>query len=271
MDLFELLKSQVSESALGALASSLGETPSATRKAVIGGAVPAVLAGLIQNYSQESGAGKLLEMLQAGRYDGSLFDNLGGALGAGAQSDTLINLGKGLLGNLLGDKAGPVSDLLASFAGVRRSSAGSLLSIAAPLVLGAIGKLGGSAPGGLNVASVGGILAAAKAGLASEAPPGLAAALGVADLATLGSVTSERKGAVYPWLLVPIAAMTLFVVLRSCSQRPAEAIPASQGQVVAPIPPAAAPAEAAALAAAPATETAAPATEVAAPAEEPAK
>ena len=268
MDLFELLKSQVSESALGALASSLGETPSATRKAVIGGAVPAVLAGLVQNFSQESGAGKLLEMLQAGRHDGSLFDNLGGALGAGAQSDTLINLGKGLLGNLLGDKAGPVSDLLASFAGVRRSSASSLLSIAAPLVLGAIGKLAGSAPGGLNVASVGGILTAANASLASEAPPGLAAALGVADLAGLGAVTSERKGAVYPWLLVPIAAMTLFVVLRSCSQRPAEAIPASQGQVVAPIPPAAMPAEATAPAAAPAT--AAPATEAAAPATEPA-
>lgn len=257
MDLFALLKSQVSESALAALAGSLGETPSATRKAVIGGAVPAMLAGLVQNFSQEPGAGKLLDLLQAGRHDGSLFDNLGGALGAGAQSDTLINLGKGLLGNLLGDKAGPVTDLLANFAGVRRSSAGSLLSIAAPLVLGGIGRLAGAAPGGLTAASVGGVLAAAKAGLASEAPPGLAAALGVADLATLGSATAERRGAVYPWLLVPVAAMALFVVLRSCSQRPAEAIPASQGQVVAPIPPAAEPAEIAA----PAAETAAPATE----------
>jgi hypothetical protein len=257
MDLFELLKSQVSESALSALAGSLGETPSATRKAVIGGAVPAVLAGLVQNFSQEASAGRLLDLLQAGRHDGSLFDNLGGALGAGAQSDTLINLGKGLLGNLLGDKAGPVTDLLANFAGVRRSSAGSLLSIAAPLVLGGVGRLAGAAPGGLTAASVGGVLAAAKAGLAGEAPPGLAAALGVADLAGLGAVTSERRGAVYPWLLVPVAAMALFLVLRSCSQRPAEAIPASQGQVVAPIPPAAEPAEVAA----PAAETAAPATQ----------
>ena len=263
MDLFELLQSQVSESALGALAGSLGETPSATRKAVIGGAVPAVLAGLVQNFSQEPGAGKLLEMLQAGRHDGSLFDNLGSALGAGAQSDTLIGLGKGLLGNMLGDKAGPVGDLLASFAGVRRSSAASLLSIAAPLVLGAMGKLAGSAPGGLNVASVSGILAVAKESLAREAPPGLAAALGVADLASLGSATTERKGAVYPWLLVPVAALLLFGVLRSCSQRPAEAIPASQGQVVAPIPPAAAPppAETTPAAAAPAADAAATDTE----------
>lgn len=261
MDLFELLKSQVTESALGALASSLGETPSATRKAVIGGAVPAVVAGLVQNFGHESGAGKLLEILEAGRHDGSLFDNLGGALGAGAQSDTLINLGKGLLGNLLGDKAGPVTDLLANFAGVRRSSAGSLLSIAAPLVLGAIGKLGVSAPGGLNVASVSGILTAAKANLASEAPPGLAAALGVADLAALGSGANERKGAVYPWLLVPIAALLLFGVLRSCSQRTAEAIPASQGQVVAPIPTPAEPPPAATT-----PEATAPAAEVAEPA-----
>ena len=238
MDLFELLKSQVTESALGALAGTLGETPNATRKAVVNGAVPAVLAGLLQNFSQESGAGKLLEILQAGRHDGSLFDNLGGALSGGAQTDTLVNLGKGLLGNLLGDKAGAVGDLLAQFAGVRRSSAGSLLSLTAPLVLAAIGKLGAAAPGGINVGSVAGILAAAKAGLAGEAPPGLAAALGVADLAGLGAVSNERKAAVYPWLLVPVAALVLFGVLRSCSKQPAEAIPASQGQIVAPIPPA---------------------------------
>jgi OOP family OmpA-OmpF porin len=236
MDLFDLLKTQLTETALGALASSLGETPAATRKAVVSGAAPAVLAGVLQNFGGDSGAGRLLEILQAGRHDGSLFDNLGGALGGGAQTDTLVNAGKGLLGGLLGDKAGAVGDLLANFAGVRRSSAGSLLSLAAPLLLGAIGKLGAAAPGGLSAGGVGSLLATAKTALGSEAPPGLAAALGVADLNSLGAAAGERKTMVYPWLLVPIVALILFGVLRSCSQKPAEAIPASQGQVVAPIP-----------------------------------
>ncbi len=243
MDLFEFLKSQVSEATLGSLASSLGETPSATRKTILSGAVPAVLAGVLQNYSQEAGASKLLDILKTGRHDGSLFDNLGGALGGGAQTDTLINLGKGLLDNLLRDKGGAVGDLLANFAGVRRSSANSLLSIAAPLVLSAIGKLGGTSAGGLNASAVAALLDSAKSNLASEAPPGLAAALGITDLGSLGQPSGERKSpAYYPWLLVPITALLLFGVLRSCSKQPAEAIPASQGQVVAPIPPAEEPA-----------------------------
>lgn len=245
MNLFDLLKTQLTESTLDSLASNLGETPAATRKAIVSGAVPAVLAGVLQNFGNDEGAGRLLEILKAGRHDGSLFDNLGGALGGGAQTDTLVNAGKGLLGNLLGDKGGPIGELLASFAGVRRSSAGSLLSLAAPLLLGAIGKLGATAPGGLSVSSLSGLLATAKSSLATEAPPGLAAAMGVTDLNSLGAIAGERKAMVYPWLLVPVVALILFAVLRSCSQQPAEAIPASQGQVVAPLPPATEPADAA--------------------------
>jgi hypothetical protein len=82
----------------------------------------------------------------------------------------------------------------------------------------------------------------------------------VADLAALGTANPERKGPRYPWLLVPVVALLLFFVLRSCSQQPAEAIPASQGQVVAPIPPEPAPVP----------EPVAPAADPAAPSAEPA-
>ena len=242
MNLFELLKTTVSPSLLGTLANSMGETSAATHAALTGGAIPAVVAGLLQRFAGEPGASSLLALLQGGKHDGSLFNNIDGALSGGAQTDTLIALGKGLMTNWLGDRSDTVTDLIAQTATLRRSSAAKLLSLAAPLVLGALGKMaGGSAA---TAASVSDLLANCRNLLAQNAPAGLAGAMGLTSLDNLGAASTERKGAMYPWLLVPAAAFTLFLVLRSCSNEPAEPIPASQGQVLPTPKPAPAPAPA---------------------------
>ena len=65
--------------------------------------------------------------------------NLSGLLGGGQSSASLTSAGSGLLGSLLGDKAGALAGTLASVAGLRNSqSASSLLALLAPIVLGFI-------------------------------------------------------------------------------------------------------------------------------------
>jgi outer membrane protein OmpA-like peptidoglycan-associated protein len=261
MNLFDLVKGQLTDDVVGKIAGSLGESPAAAQKALVGGAVPAVLAGIVNNFGgNENGAGRLLDLLNAGKHDGGILGNLGAALGGGAQTDAVLNTGKSLVGTMLGSRSDAVTDLLASFGGVRRSSASSLLGMAIPVILGVLGKQVKSS--GMNAAGLLGSLGAVKSMLGSIAPPGLGAAMGMADLggmasAALGSAGKaagavggagaaaigaaaqqvERKGSALPWLIVPIAALLLFFGLRSCQKE--------APQATAPAPEAAAPVEAA--------------------------
>ena len=87
MNLFDLVKSQLGDEVIAKVAGTVGETPAATAKALTGGAVPALLAGIVSNFgSSENGAARLLDLVSAGKHDGSLLNNLAGALGGGAQS-----------------------------------------------------------------------------------------------------------------------------------------------------------------------------------------
>jgi len=84
----------------------------------------------------------------------------------------------------------------------------------------------------------------------------------LASLFDVGSMMSEteKKGSPWPWILVPIAAFTLFFVLRECQQRLPPAVnsvpastPSTQG-APAPVAPAASEPEAAAPDSAPAPQ-----------------
>ncbi|MCS6947598.1 MAG: DUF937 domain-containing protein [Steroidobacteraceae bacterium] len=228
MSPFEYLRSQVSEELVGALAARAGETPAAVRAGLLEGAVPAVAGGLIQRHAADKQLVGLSQLLRSGPYDGSLFADLAGALGGGAQTDTLVALGTGLLKTILADRVNPVAELVGKGAKLRPSTAADLLALAAPLLLSALGREACKPDGAVDVAALSNVFNRMQTALGSEAPRGLAAALGAADLQSLAG--GERKSAVYPWLLVPAIALSFFAVLRSCSRDPAPPIPASFGQ-----------------------------------------
>jgi hypothetical protein len=236
MDLFDLIGTQLSDDVIGRLATSLGESPQATRQATSAGAIPAILGSLVQRYSGDAGASQLLNLLRSGGHDGSILNNLGGALGGGAQTDALLNVGKGLLGSLLGDRSDAVTDLLASTSGLRRSSAGSLLGLAVPLVLGVLGKQVQSR--GIGAAGIATALAALPDALGKVAAPGLATAMGLSGFAAPPPPGEGRKAAIWPWLLVPAVALTLFFGLQRCQQTAAAppARPADPGAAAASAP-----------------------------------
>ncbi len=218
MNLLDLVQAQLNEARLARLASIAGESATGVRKAVSGAALPAILVGLARQYAGEAGAGRLLELMRAGGHDGSLLISLDGALAGGAHTEALLNLGKGQISAILGDRVDALSELMAADTGIRRSSAGTLLGLALPIVLGVLGK---QLQAGGGTARLAELLAGSRAAVAALAAPGLPAALGVADLGAPAATTglrAPRRGAVWPWLIVPAVTLAMFFSLRSCQQ-----------------------------------------------------
>jgi hypothetical protein len=232
MNLLELVQGQLSDERLTRLAAIVGESGAATRKALATAGLPAILSGLAHEYSGEAGAARLVELLRAGGHDGTLLNTLDGALAGGAHADALLNLGKGQLAAILGDRVDAVTELMAADTGIRRSSAAALLSLLVPLVLGVIGRQLQSGGGSARLAE---LLAGAPPASASIAAPGLPAALGVAQLgaAAPAAAAAQRQGAVWPWLIVPAVTLAMFFSLRSCQQNSMIA-PAPVGAAPAP-------------------------------------
>ncbi len=101
---------------------------------VLAGAVPAVLAGLSRNTQSTSGAGTLLNALDRD-HDGSVLDDVLGFLGG--DSDTA---GTGILGHVFGSRQTNVEKAVSHSSGVDQSAVTRIMAIAAPLIMGNLGK-----------------------------------------------------------------------------------------------------------------------------------
>ncbi len=157
------------------IADALGVDPSLAQKA-IGGAVPALLAGLAKVASTPSGARQLSNAVA--QQPGPL-DSLKGLEGGDPQA--IGGAGSNRLAGLFG--GGPF-DLLAatvgSFAGLNDRTAKTMLGMLGPVVLGALGQQQRSS--GLDAGGLASMLAAQKGQLAAAIPSSLASQLSSAGL-----------------------------------------------------------------------------------------
>ncbi len=138
MDLLGMLKDQVSGTLAGQASKFLGESESSVGKA-LGGIFPALLGSTIESAKDEGGAGKVLDLLKG--MDSGGMNDIAGIFGGGASGvSKLMNQGSGVLNLLLGNKSGGMIDNIAKFAGLRGSSASSLIKMAAPFLMKMIGS-----------------------------------------------------------------------------------------------------------------------------------
>jgi len=129
----ETLMGQLGGSTLQNLSSQLGTDPNQTQSGVAA-ALPLLLGALTRNSQTSSGASALNNALDRD-HDGSILDDVTGFL---AQGDT--STGSGILKHVLGAKQSRVESGLSQGTGLSGESAGKLLALLAPLVLGALGK-----------------------------------------------------------------------------------------------------------------------------------
>jgi hypothetical protein len=133
-DILSSLMGQLGPSAIQQISQQLGAPEGATQSAVQA-ALPALMTALANNAQTPQGAQALGGALERD-HDGSILDNIGGFLGGG----TAASAGASILGHVLGQKQAPVAQSIGGATGLDAGQSTQLLSMLAPLVLGALGK-----------------------------------------------------------------------------------------------------------------------------------
>jgi OOP family OmpA-OmpF porin len=219
-DLIDTVKSYLTPEVTQKLATLVGESPANTREAMDSG-IPTLLAGLTNFASTGDGATQLTNMINRGDY-GNILNNLSSLLSGGNATQSMLSTGRDLLGTLFGGRLSAVIDLLANATGLKSSSTSSLLSLAAPLILGILGKQG------LSPTSLLSLLTGQKDLLTRLVPAGLAGILGTNQGTTrytdapayvppdritrVGSGAVQRAGVPWKWLLPVLGLLGLWLL-----------------------------------------------------------
>jgi OmpA-OmpF porin, OOP family len=225
LNLLDLMKGHLNDDVMGAASSFLGENAGATKSAM-GAILPSLLGGMASQASTTSGASGLMNMLSSGGHDGSILDNLGGLLGGGSATQGLMDSGSGILSSLLGNKMGTIASWIAQFAGIKSGSATSLMSMAAPMLMGLVGKsLGGNS----SASGLASLLMSQSGFIKNALPAGLGNVLGFAGLGD--NVSGAAKQVVnnveetgngfkkfLPWLLVAALALGAIFAMKTCKK-----------------------------------------------------
>lgn len=223
MNLLDVLKSQLaSGNTMDVISNLLGENKTATSSG-LNAILPTLLGSLIQKGSTTEGAGNLLNIIKTGGHDGSVLNNIGSLLGGGEKTSNFLNSGSGLLNTLLGDKLGGVASIITGLSGLKSGSTSSLLQLAAPLVMGLVGKHSA----GKSASGLSSMLLSQSDFVKAALPSGVSSLLGLSSLSSPSSSTStsssdEGSGfsKLLPWLIGAAVLAGVLMAWRACKSDP---------------------------------------------------
>lgn len=246
-NIIDTLKGFVTPDLVSQTSSLLGESPASINSA-FGAAFPSILAGLLNKSSDASSLSGIFDLIKGSAATSSsvlsnpseLLSGLGSP-GVGTEGG-LIDQGKRLLASLFGDKTADLSNIIGSASGVKSSSAASLLSLAAPIIMIFLGRRANEEGWGLS--GLTNFLFSQKDNIVNAAPSGLGSLLGLGSLTNLGSSVTESiretvhtTRTTYPtsepaassgWLrnllLAVVALLAIFFLWKSCNKKPNEAV-----------------------------------------------
>ena len=223
--IIDQLKDAISPELLSSLAKTVGEEEGSVKKALQG--VFPLLLGLVTK--KTTGSSPLLGQLM------SLFrDNASGGGASALENPSVLSglfSGQGdlsgkvdkFLSLILDGKSEEVASGISAYAGVRKSSASSLLEVAAANVMGLLGKK--AAAGNFSPKALTSLLSAEKGNILKALPSGLAMA-GLGDLNQLGvkveeaakDITRGKGSLLKPLTIVVAAVIAALFLFRSCNK-----------------------------------------------------
>jgi outer membrane protein OmpA-like peptidoglycan-associated protein len=185
--------------------SALGESEATVTKG-LGAALSAIFGTLASRADDRSFMSRMFDMIK----DPAAESNVLGMFTGGGSESSSTSLSSRFMSTLFGGKTDFVGQALSSFAGVKPSTASSLLSLAGPLALGYLGKTVRS--GGMDISSLTSMLLSQKNSIMRLVPIGISSVLGsglqLADT-TSRSVNSAVQR-VTPWRwLAPVLLLLL--------------------------------------------------------------
>jgi OmpA-OmpF porin, OOP family len=197
---------------VGPVASQLGESTETVQRGLQTGSA-AMLAGLAAKVGQPGFLSQIFGLITnpANSLDAvsGLRSNLG-SLASGATSSPLGSLGGQFLSSIFGPNLSSVTDALGRSSGLASGKMGSLLSMAAPLVLGVLGQH--VRQNNLSAADLGNTLKAEAPSFQRFLPAGLSSMLGGASSA-VAAAPAKVAAAGNRWLWPIIAAVVLVLGL----------------------------------------------------------
>ncbi|MDR1653294.1 MAG: DUF937 domain-containing protein [Prevotellaceae bacterium] len=191
-NLSDLLNSDLGKQIISGIGKQTGATQKET-SSVLATALPAILGGLQKNASQ-GGADGIMNALT--KHDGSVLDNLTDFLGKGKN---VSDDGKGILGHIFGEQLGAVTGSVSKQSGVSKAKTASIIEMAAPVLMGYLGKQtkssGVTSGGGLE-GLLGGLLGGSGGGnvLTGLLDQNGDGKLDIADVASVVTGTNKNKG-----------------------------------------------------------------------------
>ena len=135
--ILDLLNSDMGKTIIEGVSAQSGQSQDKT-SGVLTMALPVLMQAMKRNASTPQGAEGLLGALN-NKHDGSILDNLGDFFGGGVNQEVMDDGGK-ILGHVLGGRQQNVEKALSNKSGMDASSVGNILKVAAPILMGVLGK-----------------------------------------------------------------------------------------------------------------------------------
>lgn len=219
--------------AVSRIAHRLGESDAAVARGMQT-SVASVLGGLLTKSADVSGIHRIFDLITSRDNASGSVDDMSSLLG-GLSSPSPSASGATLLSTLFGNRVGSIGELVARAAGFKNPVSGaSVLSVAAPLVLGYLGKR--VRDGSLNIGSLTSLLAGERDTILAAAPAGLTSLVDMSPsgarpvhiepprrvpdrdrAAYAGAVSAPVRSNRWLWPLLALAALLLiwFTTMRS--------------------------------------------------------
>jgi len=138
--LTNLLQGQLSDELIGQLSQQIGGEDKEKTATAASGIVTTLMGALAKNAQSQEGAQSLNQALEQD-HDGSILDDVAGMITGSTQPENnrMVN-GSGILKHVLGGKQSGAVEMISKMSGLDQNKTGSLMSMLAPLVMGALGK-----------------------------------------------------------------------------------------------------------------------------------
>ncbi len=141
MDLLDLIKGQMGDQVIDHLSKEV-RADKETTNAAVDGAIATMISALSKNAQKPEKAQSLMSALERD-HDGSVLDNIVSLIGGGGgqpQQNQRASNGLGILDHMLGGNTDNVVQMISKGSGLNFLKSGKLLTMLAPIVMGALGK-----------------------------------------------------------------------------------------------------------------------------------
>lgn len=135
--ILDVLNSDLGKTIINGVSNETGQSQTKTQN-VLTMALPVLMEAMKRNAATPEGGARLMNALNT-KHDGSILDNLGD-LFAGGVNESVKQDGSKILGHILGTKTQSVEKAIGKKSGIDSESVDNILNVAAPVLLGLIGK-----------------------------------------------------------------------------------------------------------------------------------